>query len=64
LNRDNISGFSVGLLAGLLIGGVVTLLYTPKSGKETRTLLKDKVDDAGKKLRAVIGKGRISDVKP
>lgn len=35
----------IGLLAGLLIGGVVALLYAPKSGKETRKLLMDKAEE-------------------
>lgn len=35
----------IGLLTGLLIGGVVALLYAPKSGKETRKLLIDKAED-------------------
>ena len=32
----------IGLLTGLLIGGIVALLFAPKSGKETRKLLRDK----------------------
>lgn len=64
MNRDNLSGFGIGLLAGALIGGAIALLYAPQSGKETRILIKDKAEEAGKKLRAVVGKGRLSDIKP
>jgi gas vesicle protein len=43
MNKDHCIGFGVGLLAGVVIGGVIALLYAPRSGKETRQLIKDKV---------------------
>ena len=42
MNKDHVIGFGVGLLAGAIIGGVVALLYAPKTGKETRQIIKDK----------------------
>ena len=42
MNKDNAVGFSIGLITGVIIGGVIALLYAPKSGKETRQLIKDK----------------------
>jgi len=45
MNKDHAIGFGVGLLAGAVIGGVVALLYAPKSGKETRQMIKDKTSD-------------------
>ena len=45
MNKDHAIGFGVGLLAGAVIGGVVALLYAPKTGKETRQLIKDKATD-------------------
>ena len=45
MNRDNAIGFSIGLLAGAIIGGAVGLLYAPKSGKETRKMIKDKATE-------------------
>ncbi len=42
MNKDNAIGFGIGLLSGAVIGGVVALLFAPKSGKETRQLIKDK----------------------
>jgi gas vesicle protein len=45
MNKDNASGFVIGLLAGAIIGGAVALLYAPKSGKETRQLIKDKATE-------------------
>jgi gas vesicle protein len=45
MNKDNVIGFGIGLLTGAIIGGVVALLYAPKTGKETRQLIKDKSTD-------------------
>lgn len=45
MNKDHCIGFGIGLLSGAVIGGVIALLYAPKSGKETRQLIKDKVTD-------------------
>ena len=36
MNKDNTIGFGIGLLTGVVIGGVVALLYAPRSGKESR----------------------------
>ena len=42
MNRNVVIGFGITLLAGAAIGGAAALLYAPKSGKETRQLIKDK----------------------
>ena len=42
MNKDHAKGFGIGLLVGAAIGGVIALLYAPKTGKETRQLIKDK----------------------
>ena len=42
MNKDHAIGFGIGLLTGAVIGGVIALLYAPKTGKETRQLIKDK----------------------
>ena len=42
MNKEYFIGFGISLLAGAAIGGAVALLYAPKSGKETRQLIKDK----------------------
>ena len=39
------AGFGTGLLIGAVIGGAIALLYAPKSGKETRQLIKDKTTE-------------------
>jgi gas vesicle protein len=45
-----VSSFITGLLAGAAIGGVIALLYAPKSGKETREDLKLKLADLEKEF--------------
>jgi gas vesicle protein len=46
MNKDNVIGFGIGLLAGAVIGGAIALLYAPQSGKETRAMLKSKALEA------------------
>jgi len=58
MNKDNAIGFGIGLLTGAIIGGVIALLYAPKTGKETRQLIKDKAievaDTAKEKASEVV----------
>jgi gas vesicle protein len=53
MNKDHAIGFGIGLLTGAVIGGVVALLYAPKTGKETRQMIKDKASSV---VDAVRGK--------
>ena len=41
-DRDEFGAFLVGFIVGGLTGAVVSLLFAPQSGEETRALLKDK----------------------
>ncbi|HNW57995.1 MAG TPA: YtxH domain-containing protein [Bacteroidales bacterium] len=45
--------FITGLLAGAAIGGIIALLYAPKSGKETRQDLKRKLEDLEKEFETL-----------
>lgn len=40
--KDNFGAFLVGFLVGGIAGAVVSLLYAPGSGEETRTVIKEK----------------------
>ncbi|HEY60483.1 MAG TPA: YtxH domain-containing protein [Anaerolineae bacterium] len=40
--RDDFGAFLTGFLIGGIAGAVVALLYTPQSGEETRTMIKEK----------------------
>lgn len=42
MDSKTLAAFGIGLAAGAVIGGAVALLYAPRSGKETRELLKSK----------------------
>jgi gas vesicle protein len=54
---SNSGGVFIALLAGLAIGAVLGILFTHKSGKDTRNYLMDK----GKKIMEM-GKENVSDV--
>jgi gas vesicle protein len=41
-DRDEFGAFLVGFVIGGLTGAVVSLLFAPQSGEETRALIKDK----------------------
>ena len=57
MNKDHAIGFGVGLLTGVIIGGVIALLYAPKTGKETRQMIKEKVSGVVDSVR-----GKTSEV--
>jgi gas vesicle protein len=48
--------FVTGLLAGVALGGVIALLFAPKSGKETREHLKQKLEDLEKEFETLKSK--------
>lgn len=43
-------GFLAGAVLGGVIGAGVALLFAPRSGEETRKILKSKADDLGKEF--------------
>ena len=36
---------SIGMAIGFFVGAIVAMLVSPKSGKETRRIVKDKIED-------------------
>lgn len=40
-----------GLVLGALIGGTIALLYAPMKGEDTRRMIKDKAEAAGKMIQ-------------
>jgi gas vesicle protein len=44
------NSFLAGLLTGAAIGGIIALLYAPKSGKETREQLRAKFGELEKEI--------------
>lgn len=51
MNKDNLAGFGIGILAGAVIGGAIALLYAPRSGKETREFLRSKTVETADHVR-------------
>ena len=49
---DNKSKFGIGLAVGVFIGGVLALLFTPKSGKENRQIIKAKIVQLKDKIKS------------
>jgi gas vesicle protein len=62
MNTDNAISFGIGLLSGAIIGGAIALLYAPKTGKETRQLIKDKATEVVGTVKEKTG-GVIDTVK-
>ena len=44
-NRDSMPGFAIGFTVGIAIGLTLGFIFAPRSGKETRELVKGKVSD-------------------
>jgi gas vesicle protein len=49
--KEGGSNFLVGFVIGAIAGVAIGLLYAPKSGKETRALLKEKASSVTEKIR-------------
>lgn len=56
--KEGGSSFLIGFIIGTVTGMAVGFLYAPKSGKETRALLKEKVGDVREKASEMTGKAR------
>ncbi len=49
-NSKKSSGVVIAALTGALIGSAVAILYAPRSGKETRTKIREDVESTSRKL--------------
>ena len=56
--KETNSGFFAGLIVGVLAGAAVGLLFAPRSGAESRKLLKEKSEIASEKAREAAAKAR------
>jgi len=59
MNKDQVSGIGIGILIGAALGLAVGFLYAPKSGEETRQLVKEKALDIKEKAAAVVSKIKL-----
>lgn len=48
-DKDSGSSFAIGFLIGAIAGVAIGFLYAPKSGKETRAMLKERADELKEK---------------
>ena len=62
---SNAGGFLVGLLAGAVVGGAIMFFYAPRSGKESRDMLKtkametrDTIQQKAEEMRDKMGKAK------
>jgi len=44
-------GFGIGLILGIVVGAALGFLFAPRSGKETRELIRDKADNVSATVR-------------
>lgn len=60
----NVGAFFIGLAVGAVIGGGVALLFAPKSGGETRALIKGKATETGHMVQERVGniKEKVSQI--
>ena len=55
-DKENSSHFLVGFIVGTVVGVAIGFLYAPKSGKETRALLKEKASELKEKASEMTGR--------
>jgi gas vesicle protein len=55
---DRGSGFAIGLIVGAALGLAVGFLFAPRSGVETRQLLKEKAETARERAAEITSKVR------
>lgn len=56
--KDTGPNFIVGFILGAAAGAVIGLLYAPKPGRETRTLLKERAEEAREKASEAAEKAK------
>lgn len=64
MNKEEIGGLGIAFGAGLIVGGIVALLYAPQSGRETRQAIKSKTEDVVENVRGKLGHGKRDEVVP
>ena len=55
-DKESSSNFLVGFIIGAIAGVAIGFLYAPKSGKETRALLKEKAKEVKGKASEITGR--------
>jgi gas vesicle protein len=55
MSNEQWGSFALGILVGAVVGGGIALLYAPKSGQETRQLIRDKSGDLYEVVKRKVG---------
>jgi gas vesicle protein len=50
-DKNSGSGFGIGLILGIAAGAALGFLFAPRSGKETREMVKDKAVDVSETVK-------------
>ena len=58
MGNNQWGSFAIGFLVGAVIGGGIALLYAPKSGEETREIIRDKSGDLYEVVKRKVGNVR------
>ena len=61
--KDTGTSFIIGFLIGAAAGATIGFLYAPKTGAETRALLKEKAIETERKAAEVAGKAKEAAIK-
>ncbi|HUT68191.1 MAG TPA: YtxH domain-containing protein [Dehalococcoidales bacterium] len=56
--KDSGSSFAIGFIIGAIAGVAIGFLYAPKSGKETRAMLREKAEEIKEKAGEVTEKAK------
>ena len=58
MDRERVAGLSIGFIIGAALGLACAILYAPRSGRETRAVLMEKVGEARHKAGEVVEEAR------
>lgn len=58
MKKSNAGAVAGAFLGGAIVGGIIALLFAPKSGAETREMIRDFVDDEIDLIKTKAGKAR------
>lgn len=61
--KDSGSSFAIGFIIGAIAGVAIGFLYAPKSGKETRAMLREKAGEVAERAKeaAALAKKKVSE---
>jgi gas vesicle protein len=61
MNGDTWKGIGIGLLIGAAVGATLGILYAPRSGKETRTIIRDKAGNMVKSVKSRFSRDKAAE---